>query len=160
MPTYKILVTVLDQFGKNAISEFLFRYSTGTDSEYHLLHVVEPPTPRMPGDPKWEAARASCYRTAEAVLAQLTATLRKIMPNASFIEHIREGNPADEIVKLAEEERASLIVLGTRGRKGLVRLLLGSVSSAVSHRAPCSVVILRQNRLAFSHKEDKMQKVK
>jgi nucleotide-binding universal stress UspA family protein len=52
------------------------------------------------------------------------------------------GSPADAIVDVAKLEQADTIVVGSRGMRG-PRRLLGSVPNAVSHRAPCSVLIVR-----------------
>ena len=57
--------------------------------------------------------------------------------------HPREGDPADAILDVAEEERADLIVVGNKGMTGAKRFLLGSVPNKVSHHAPCSVMIIR-----------------
>jgi nucleotide-binding universal stress UspA family protein len=56
---------------------------------------------------------------------------------------IGEGAPATSIVKLAEQRQASLIVVGTAGRTGLSRVLLGSVAAAVVERAHSSVLVVR-----------------
>jgi nucleotide-binding universal stress UspA family protein len=52
------------------------------------------------------------------------------------------GNAADSLVDVAKLEQAATIVVGSRGMRG-PRRLLGSVPNAVSHRAPCSVLIVR-----------------
>ena len=57
---------------------------------------------------------------------------------------VLEGDPASEIVRYATERRAGTIVMGTRGRTGLARLLLGSVARNVLVHAPCSVLIIRE----------------
>jgi nucleotide-binding universal stress UspA family protein len=57
--------------------------------------------------------------------------------------HAREGDPADAILDVAEEEGADLIVVGNKGMTGAKRFLLGSVPNKVSHHAPCSVMIIR-----------------
>jgi nucleotide-binding universal stress UspA family protein len=57
--------------------------------------------------------------------------------------HAREGDPADAILDVAEEQGSELIVIGNRGRTGARRFLLGSVPNRVSHFAPCSVLIIR-----------------
>jgi nucleotide-binding universal stress UspA family protein len=57
--------------------------------------------------------------------------------------HPREGDPADAILDVAEEENADLIVVGNKGMTGARRFLLGSVPNKVSHHAPCSVMIIR-----------------
>ena len=57
---------------------------------------------------------------------------------------VLEGDPASEIVRYATERRAGTIVMGTRGRTGLARLVLGSVARNVLVHAPCSVLIVRE----------------
>jgi len=53
-----------------------------------------------------------------------------------------DGDPATCIVDVAEATKAGLVVVGTRGRTGLARLLLGSVARNVLHHAPCSVLVV------------------
>jgi nucleotide-binding universal stress UspA family protein len=55
----------------------------------------------------------------------------------------RQGDPADAIIDIAEEENADLIIVGNKGMTGAKRFLLGSVPNKVSHHAPCSVLIVR-----------------
>jgi nucleotide-binding universal stress UspA family protein len=57
--------------------------------------------------------------------------------------HVKEGDPASAILQMADEVHADLIVMGTNGRSGLGRLLLGSVAEAVMHRARCPVLTVR-----------------
>jgi nucleotide-binding universal stress UspA family protein len=57
--------------------------------------------------------------------------------------YAREGDPADAILDVAEEQSADLIVVGNKGMTGAKRFLLGSVPNKVSHHAPCSVMIIR-----------------
>jgi len=56
---------------------------------------------------------------------------------------VAEGDTATEIVRLAQETAADLIVMGTHGRTGLGRFLMGSVAEAVLRRAPCPVLTLK-----------------
>jgi nucleotide-binding universal stress UspA family protein len=55
----------------------------------------------------------------------------------------RQGDAADAIVDVAEEQGSDLIVVGNKGMTGAKRFLLGSVPNKVSHHAPCSVLIVR-----------------
>jgi nucleotide-binding universal stress UspA family protein len=55
----------------------------------------------------------------------------------------RQGDPADAILDVAEEQEADLIIVGNKGMTGAKRFLLGSVPNKVSHHAPCSVLIIR-----------------
>jgi nucleotide-binding universal stress UspA family protein len=54
-----------------------------------------------------------------------------------------DGSPVRQIVGLARTRRASLITMGTHGRSGLRRLLLGSVAAGVAATAPCPVLTVR-----------------
>lgn len=57
---------------------------------------------------------------------------------------VRTGVPHKEIVGLAQDERADLIVIGTHGRGGINRVLLGSVTDRVVRLAPCPVLTVRE----------------
>lgn len=56
----------------------------------------------------------------------------------------REGDPANEILELAQEEGVQLIVVGSHGRTGVRRFLLGSVSDRITTHANCSVLVIKQ----------------
>ena len=58
-------------------------------------------------------------------------------------KHVREGDPAHTIIDVADEQHADLIAVGARGDTGLKRFMLGSVSSKLSHHAPASLLIVR-----------------
>jgi nucleotide-binding universal stress UspA family protein len=57
--------------------------------------------------------------------------------------YARQGDPADAILDVAEEQGADLVIVGNKGMTGAKRFLLGSVPNKVSHHAPCSVLIIR-----------------
>jgi len=54
-----------------------------------------------------------------------------------------DGEPAEEIVHMAQDRHCDLIVMGTHGRTGLSRLLMGSVAEEVVRKAPCPVLTLK-----------------
>jgi nucleotide-binding universal stress UspA family protein len=68
---------------------------------------------------------------------------QSLLPCPSELE-IASGDPAEEIIRLANIHQADLIVIGSRGLTGLDRILQGSVSSQVVSDAPCSVLVIRQ----------------
>jgi len=88
----------------------------------HVLHVVPPVTDPTPAAPALRAAVAEL----EAGLAVVTASAT--------------GRAASEIVKYARRNAIDLIVLGTHGRTGFSRALLGSVAEGVTRRAGCPVL--------------------
>lgn len=67
-------------------------------------------------------------------------------PNLSVETVVREGDPRTAILQEAADWGADLIVMGSHGRTGLTRLLLGSVAQTVASHAPCSVEIVRRRR--------------
>jgi nucleotide-binding universal stress UspA family protein len=79
------------------------------------------------------------------VLATLDAArTRAAGAGVSAVETFaRQGDAADAILDVAEEQRADLIVVGNKGMTGAKRFLLGSVPNKISHHAPCSVLIVR-----------------
>ncbi len=78
---------------------------------------------------------------------ELRERLRSVRPSdpAVVLEHrLCRGDAATEIIALAQDVKSELIVMGTHGRTGVGRLLLGSVAEAVLRRAPCPVLTLRE----------------
>ena len=69
--------------------------------------------------------------------------LNKKFPDLDFHLIIKEGRPSQEIVQIAIDELADLIVLGHCGHRGLVERIMGSTSHYISNHAPCSVLIVR-----------------
>jgi nucleotide-binding universal stress UspA family protein len=79
----------------------------------------------------------------EAELRERLETVRPPDPSVAVERRLCKGDAAAEIVALAADINADLIVMGTHGRKGVGRLLLGSVAESVLRRAPCPVVTVR-----------------
>jgi len=78
--------------------------------------------------------------------AELRARLEQVRPadpRVAVRHRLTIGPPAEEILAAAEEEKADLIVMGTHGRGGLSRVLMGSVAEAVLRKAPCPVLTVR-----------------
>ncbi len=81
-------------------------------------------------------ARAEHARIAEATVTELRSVDREVT------EQVRSGDAASEIIAAAQETAADLIVMGSRGRTGLTRLILGSVARNVVQGSPASVLIV------------------
>jgi nucleotide-binding universal stress UspA family protein len=108
-----------------------------------LVHVATP-APRSGVDPLPQAglraetvARANGERNLRDAHTLIGAQVRSST-------ELHFGDPATVICTRAAQLGADLIVMGTRGLGALDRLVLGSVSTAVSHRAPCSVLLVRE----------------
>jgi nucleotide-binding universal stress UspA family protein len=55
------------------------------------------------------------------------------------------GKPANEIIRFAKEHEADLLIVGTQGKSGLGKMILGSVAENVVRNAPCSVLVVRKS---------------
>jgi nucleotide-binding universal stress UspA family protein len=73
---------------------------------------------------------------------ELRAFLEAEVPRTPSAPCVRSGDPASEIVSAAREWQADLLVMGTHGRHGPVRLLLGSVAETVLRHAPCATLVI------------------
>ncbi len=113
------------------------------DAEIVLLHVVPPvPVPAegyLPPHLYQEWAEAG-RRDAEAGLARLLADTGA---PAKARPRVEEGPAPEQILRVAAQESADLIVMGTHGRTGLARLVFGSVADRVVRLAPIPVVTVR-----------------
>lgn len=78
-------------------------------------------------------------REAEAALDKVRAAAGKV----SLETAVLEGKPAPEILRYAAEHGVDLIVIGTQGKRGLERLLLGSVAEQVIRSAPCKILVVK-----------------
>jgi nucleotide-binding universal stress UspA family protein len=77
----------------------------------------------------------------QLVLGNAAAEAKKA--KVEVVTHPREGDPADAILDVAEENNADLVLVGNKGMTGARRFLLGSVPNKISHHAPCDVWIVK-----------------
>lgn len=75
------------------------------------------------------------------VLDKAAAVAKKA--KVEVVTHPREGDPADAILDVAEENNADLVLVGNKGMTGARRFLLGSVPNKILHHAPCDVWIVK-----------------
>jgi nucleotide-binding universal stress UspA family protein len=116
-------------------------------ADVHVVFVEdELTTPRVPAADPDRAAHATealqrVQRRASDRLVHLANTLTLNLGHV--VAHVRHGSPAENIVQLASHLDADLIVVGTHGRRGFERLLLGSVAERVLRVARCAVLVVR-----------------
>ena len=96
------------------------------------------------GTDLYQAAEVAARKAAEDRLERLTAKANARGVSAMWL--LEEGFVSDEIVEAARRERADLVVMGTHGRRGVARVVLGSVASRVVATAPCPVLTVRSER--------------
>ena len=125
-------------------SSAALNYAASLASSYgaalRLLHVITPfpivvPLGDVPGNTQlYDSQRAQCYKA----LTSEAATIRH--PGVEVDVELRDGNPVRETLTAATEWGADLIVVGTHGRGGMERLVLGSVAEKLLRKAPCAVL--------------------
>ncbi len=94
-------------------------------------------------------ASEEATRADEEVLVQATVE-RLVQAGYLATGSVREGDAADQLIKAVEATGSDLIVVGTRGRTGLTRLVLGSVARNIVTHAPCSVLVVHPPRVGAS----------
>ena len=97
--------------------------------------------------PEWQAQVEDDAR--EALNALLTAEDLQVLQARASVLHA--DSAAEGIVRYARNERIDLVVIGTHGRRGLTRLILGSVAEQVVRTAPCPVLTVRYPEREFVH---------
>ena len=140
-----IVPTDFSDYGDAAIPH-AFRLAKDYGATVVLLHVIDArrtPNPLYahyyPMTPP-EQVREAEARATEALRARIPEPLR----DSGRVETlVGQGAPAPEILRVAAEKKASLIVIATHGRTGLLRLALGSVAERVIRDAPCPVLVVR-----------------
>jgi nucleotide-binding universal stress UspA family protein len=111
------------------------------------VHVVSAYRPR----PQSKVAVSAGAGESTVITSADGATERILSEAASTIgshgvevqTHMRKGDPAEAILQVAEEQEATLIIVGNRGMSGAGRLLLDDVPHKISHNAPCNVLLVR-----------------
>lgn len=142
----RILLAIDDSRFSQAAIETVIEQARPHDTDVRILHVVESPpllvAREMGGyDPALETALESQKQNAEALVRKAAELLRA--RGIKVAAALEMGDPKSKILDVAEEWRADLIVLGSHGRRGFERFLMGSVSDAVVRHAKCSVQIVR-----------------
>jgi nucleotide-binding universal stress UspA family protein len=110
-----------------------------------ILHVKASPTPVYGGVYMSAVTHAELVASAAAWVRKETDKLLKTARAAGVkaTSAIVDGSPYDRIVRAARARRPDVIVMGTHGRTGFSRLLLGSVASRVISTSPCPVLTVR-----------------
>lgn len=146
----RLLVGVDNSADSNAAVDAICGRDWPTGTEVGLLAVVDtvmaiPPNPADASDLKWIAVgEEENWDRVRDVFAAAADKLRSAGLHTEVL--VRRGNPADEILQEAHTWDADCIFLGAKGTRGIDRLLLGSVSSAVAARAHCSVEVVRPKK--------------
>ena len=143
-PVRKVLIAVEGREDGQHICDWLSRHHFRTPVEatvltaVPVLQMLEASSPVV-GGARFEAWSDELFRQAEDNVNACAESLPQSLFTSS--SRVMKGEPAPVVTEAAKE--FDLIVVGSHGRKGLDRFLLGSVSHAIAHRSPCSVLVVR-----------------
>ncbi|MBM4241475.1 MAG: universal stress protein [Euryarchaeota archaeon] len=136
----RILVTNMGEF-LDEIVENSLDLIHGRKVEVIGIFVVDTSVPFLTPSKVKDMMIAELEKKGGEVLSKMEKKFQK--PNITFRGTLRKGDPADEIVKVAERENVDVIVMGT-GKTKIDKHLLGSVSEKVVHSAPCNILLIRK----------------
>jgi len=142
----KILVGIDESPFSEAALEYVKKMKWPEGTEISLLSALQPlinsyAMVELPMPATIEDATREVQQARQEAVARLERGLRD--RGFKCEAHIISGDPRTELVEAAKHQRADLLVVGSHGRTGLTKLLLGSVASHVVTHAPCSVLVVK-----------------
>lgn len=136
----RILVPTDGSEGMRRVVEHAARLADVHGATLELVYVIDTAAvANLPMETSWEGVSELLREEGEGALEDAT----EIVGDDSVVRTILEGNPAREIVRHAEQGDCSLICMGTHGRGGVSRLLLGSVAEKVVRSSEVPVLTVR-----------------
>lgn len=142
---HPIQVVVAYDFSPSAEEALMRAIDVAARAPHHVLHVVCALDPSR--HTTAEAAESIQAQAKEHVTAGFAG--RATAAEVQFFIHARIGNAAEQILAVAQDVGADLVFIGSHGKTGLERLLLGSVSERVVREARCPVMVVRHK--AYEH---------
>jgi nucleotide-binding universal stress UspA family protein len=150
--------TDFSEFATAALS-YAAALAASYGSEIRLLHVLTPfpivaPFGDVPGNVQlYESQRVQGQQALDAEAARVRR------PGLAVDVELREGSAVHETLEAARDWGADLIVIGTHGRGGMERVVLGSVAEKVLRKAPCAVLAVPHAALAHAHATERISHV-
>ncbi|HEY9754500.1 MAG TPA: universal stress protein [Oculatellaceae cyanobacterium] len=155
----KILIALDDSPYSRAALDSVLARPWPTNSQFKILSVMEPFHPEYAG---WQTAYTPVaiegQKTIRDSIVKLVEEGEKLLAELFGAENVTgevtEGYIKERILDDAKQWQADLIVVGSHGRRGFTKFLLGSVSEAIASHATCSVEIVRTKEKPASATSD------
>jgi universal stress protein A len=146
LPKHILVPTDMSEGAEEAL-DFACELAQTFGATVHLLNVIGIPTIGVPelGVALTSTMIDGMVHDNQEALQQLATRKRLLAPIGQVL--LRTGDARDMILQTAKEIGADMIVMGTHGRRGVTRALLGSVTEAVVRSAPCPVLTVRPHTL-------------
>lgn len=117
-------------------------YARMTDMSVLIAHVMHVPSPNAGEGMLHDGA----YSDESDALTRRLEAVAKTTNDVESETRLLKGDPAKEILRVANDEDIAMIVMGTHGRSGVMRALMGSVAEHVVRSAPCNVLVVKRPR--------------
>lgn len=152
---FEIVVGIdYSDLGGLALTKALEMLTSRPDARVHAIAVAQEssmPTggPRLPVDLKSEAKQRFLDESRDTLERYLNGRLEGVeVDRGRILDSVDFGEPAERILALAHSVEADLIIVGTHGRRGMERLMIGSVAETVLRNAHCPVLVVREKNHA------------
>lgn len=143
----KVLIAVDESDYAKAMAEFVVNHQWVEDTEFTIISVVEPLKVGnimavLPG-PILDEMMQQRQENAQVVVEDTLRDIAKVVSRENVRKIIVEGSPTEEIMKAVTIGKTDMLLIGSHGRHGIDRIILGSVSLFLVSHAPCSVVVIK-----------------
>jgi len=143
----RVLVAIDDSECSGEAFESVLKRHWSPDTQFKLLNVLEPLHWQYPLEESFAAALIEYHEelklSAHALIKGQMDRLNLVFGEHNVSGCVMEGSVGESILAFAKTWKADLIVLGSHGRNGLQKMILGSVADKVSRHAACSVEIVK-----------------
>lgn len=147
----KVLIAIDNSNCSHHAIESILKRPWFKDTEFRVIHVVEPIVSQYSlVAPQAISLMVNAERILKAEATKFTNAAAEKIKNSLGIEKVStkvlEGFVADTIIEQAGSWQADLLVVGSHGRTGMDKLLLGSVAEKLVNHAPCSVDVIKASQ--------------
>jgi len=142
----KILIAVDESPYSEAAIQFVRRLRLPADTHVTVVSAVQPAVPIYADMYVPAAATVDVHMVDQTKAHQeLVSQAERELRESGLVTEARvlQGDPREAIVQTAKDEAADLVVVGSHGRSGIAKLVMGSVASHVVTHAPCSVLVVK-----------------
>jgi len=154
MPNQKYVIVVGVDFSESSQLAFKEALDVAVTHQHVTIHAVHVQLPLIEGAPMgnlgYGAGILNAKNALESYVAHAVSEYQKsngVTPFERIVTSVRLDEPGNQLAQYAADVEADLLVVGTSDRRGVARLLMGSVAQAVSRLAPCPVLIVRPKAL-------------
>ena len=158
----KVLLAVDEPNFAKAITDFVVGHKWEENVEFIIMSIVEPLKVAsmmafLPG-PYLDESTAKHKELQESIVEATAGAIKKAFPESTVTRIVCEGLASDELMKEITITKPDVLVIGSHGKHGIQRVLLGSVSMFMVSHAPCSVVVVRTDIIEKGEQEERTEK--